>query len=109
MFLFLFDQRSAAVFVGSLAAFMLDPALAIAGIIVGFIGKNYKQFCLVAYPAAIAVAVITTIIFVNPWQQKVSGHNVEAWVYIFRAFAVIFIAHIIHAGKTEFMQKRLKT
>lgn len=105
--LFLVDQRAAAILIGSLLAFMTDPSLAIVGIVLGLLGRNYKQFCFIAYPSAIVVSALTTFFIVSSWQQKVSGHEVELWVYILRAFAIIITAHIVQLIKLEIQKRKL--
>lgn len=98
---FLVDKYTAAIMIGNLLGFTTDPAILITGLVLGILGRTYKQFSLILYPTASLVTIILTILFINPWQIEVSGQSVPLWIYIYRVFTVIIISHIVFSIKKE--------
>ncbi len=101
--IFFVDKHAAAVMMGSIFAFILDPSIFITGLLLGILGKTYKHFSKITYPVASLVTVILTYTLINPWQLEVSGQNVPAWVYIYRIFSVVIVSHIVFSIKKEIL------
>lgn len=93
--LIVFNQRAAAIVMGTVLASIIDLPLLITGLVLGFVGKSYRQFSMIAYPIAVTVAVLEILITVNPWLSELGRSPAGPKIYFAKIYAMIFIAHII--------------
>lgn len=106
LIIILVDTTLAGIILGGLIATLLDPPILLIGLILGFIGENYKRFSMVLYPIAIAVSIILVLTVINPWLQTLQRPSAGLWVYAAKAYAIILLAHLVGAGRVFYKRQR---